>query len=80
MPTAHPASSAQRWNQRVNRPPTRAGSVWRIQIPPSSWKLMATVLSIVRTKASAPTFTSSETSLETFISWAGVASGLMKSL
>ena len=49
-------------------------------MPPSSWKLMATVLSMVRTKTSAPTFTSSETSLETLVSCAGVASGLMKSL
>ena len=49
-------------------------------MPPSSWKLIATVLSMVRTKTSAPTFTSSETSLETLVSCAGVASGLMKSL
>lgn len=49
-------------------------------MPPSSWKLMATVLSMVRTKTRAPTFTRSETSLETFVSCAGVASGLMKSL
>ena len=41
---------------------------------------MATVLSMVRTKASAPTFTSRDTSFETFVSCAGVASGLMKSL
>ncbi len=80
MPTAQPASSAHRWNQRVNRPPTSAGNVWRIQMPPSSWKLIATVLSIVRTKISAPTLTSSETNLETWASCFGVASGLMKSL
>ena len=80
MPTAQPASSAQRWNQRVNRPPTSEGKVCRIQIPPRSWKLIATVLSIVSTKTSAPTFTRSDTSLETLVSCAGVASGLMKSL
>ena len=57
-----------------------AGKVCRIQIPPSSWKLIATVLSMVRTKTSAPTFTTSETSLETAVSCAGVASGLMRSL
>lgn len=41
---------------------------------------MATVLSIVRTKTSAPTFTSRDTSLEILVSCSGVASGLMKSL
>ena len=40
-------------------------------MPPSSWKLIATVLSMVRTKTSAPTFTSSETSLETLVSCCG---------
>ena len=40
-------------------------------MPPSSWKLIATVLSMVRTKTSAPTFTSSETSLETLVSCVG---------
>ncbi|CAM5279303.1 hypothetical protein SGLAM104S_01382 [Streptomyces glaucescens] len=49
-------------------------------MPPSSWKLMATVLSMVRTKASTTTFTSSDTSLETLVSCSGVASLRMKSL
>ena len=80
MPANQPTSSAQRWNQRVNRPATSAGKVWRIQMPPSSWKLMATVLSMLSTKTSAPNFTTRETSLETRVSCSGVASGFRKSL
>lgn len=49
-------------------------------MPPRSWKLIATVLSMPSTKISAPTFTSSETSLETLVSSSGVAFGRRKSL
>jgi hypothetical protein len=44
MPASQPASRAQRWNHRVNRPNTSDGNVCRIQIPPSSCRLMENVL------------------------------------
>ena len=54
MPTAQPMISAKRWNQRVYRPTTTAGKVCRIQIPPSSCKLIENVLLSARAKPSAP--------------------------
>ncbi len=57
-----------------------AGNVCRIQIPPSSWKLMAFCLSRVSTNTSANAFTTSDASLETRASSAGVASFFSHSL
>ncbi len=68
--------SARRWNQRVYKPITMAGRVCRIQIPPSSCRLIENVLF----SSSAPTFISSEASWATRVSWAGVAFGLSSSL
>ena len=52
-----------------------AGNVWRIQIPPSSWRLMAKLLSRPMTKTSAPNLTTSDAIFDTRASSAGVAPG-----
>src|SRR5580658_1185567 len=80
MPASQPASSAQRWNQRVNRPPTSAGKVCRIQMPPSSCRLIENVWGSSTANSSAPSLTTSEVHWETLVSWWGVASGLRNSL
>ena len=49
-------------------------------MPPRSWKLIAFCLSSVSTKTSANALTTSDISLETLASCAGVASGLSHSL
>ena len=49
-------------------------------MPPRSWKLIAFCLSSVSTKISANAFTSSDISLETLASCAGVASFFNHSL
>ncbi len=56
------------------------GKVCRIQMPPSSWKLIAFCLSSSSTNTSANSLTTSEASLETLASCAIVASGLSHSL
>src|SRR5690349_3882853 len=63
MATAQPAIRAQWWNQRVYRPITMAGKVCRIQIPPSSCRLIENVLLSASTKIRAPSLTTSETPL-----------------
>jgi len=65
MAAAQPVSRAHRWNQRVYRPATIDGKVCRIQMPPSSWRLMEKVLLSASTKSRAPALTSSETSCAT---------------
>src|SRR6266581_408079 len=80
MPASQPASSAQRWNHRVNRPKTSEGKVCRIQMPPSSCRLMENVLGSSSANSSAPTLTSSETHCETCVWSLGVASDLKNSL
>ena len=72
--------SAKRWNQRVYRLITTAGKVCRIQIPPSSCRLIENVLFSSSAKPSAPTFMNSEASRATRVSWAGVAWGRKSSL
>jgi hypothetical protein len=44
IPDAQPVISAKRWNQLVYRLITIAGKVCRIQIPPSSCRLIENVL------------------------------------
>src|ERR1700684_2825443 len=80
IPASHPVSSAQRSNQRVNRPPTSIGKTCRIQMPPSSWRLMAKVCGSSTAKYSAPSLTTSDAHLATRVSSAGLASGLKNSL
>src|SRR5580704_4864227 len=76
IPASQPASSAQRWNQRVNRPPTIIGKVCRIQMPPSSCRLMANVCGSSMANSSAPNFTTSEAHCDTRVSSRGDADGL----
>src|SRR5581483_5034742 len=76
---SQPASRAQRWNQRVNSPTAMEGKVCRIQMPPSSCRLIAFWVFIPSTNASAPNLTTSEAILETVASSCGVAFGRMKS-
>src|SRR5690349_16755860 len=80
MPASHPAKSAYRWNQRVKRPLTMAGKVCRIQMPPSSCRLMEKVLGNSIANSSAPTLTVREAHCETFVSSLGPASGWKNSL
>ena len=80
IPTAQPMTSANRWNHRVYRPTTIAGKICAIQIPPSSCRLIENVLFSASTKASAPTFMTSEASRATRVSSAGVAFGRRSSL
>jgi hypothetical protein len=80
MPPSHPASSAHRWNQRVNSPNTIEGKVCRIQMPPSSCRLMENVLGSVTANSSAPSLTSSDAHWDTLVSRCGLASGLRNSL
>src|SRR5215469_12222983 len=73
-------TKAHRWNQRVYRPITIAGNVWRIQMPPSSCRLIENFGLSASTKTSAPTLTSSDTNWATLVSWAGLALGLTNAL
>src|SRR5690349_16397488 len=80
IPASHPAKSAYRWNQRVNRPLTMAGKVCRIQMPPSNCRLMENVLGSETANSSAPILTVSDAHCETLVSSRGLASGWKNSL
>src|ERR1700760_4720362 len=79
IPASQPGSNAQRWNQRVYRPPTSIGNVCKIQIPPSSCRLIENVCGSSTAKYSAPSFTASEAHWETRVSSRGLASGFKNS-
>src|SRR5215831_15001287 len=76
MRASHPANSAYRWNQRVKIPRTMVGKVCRIQMPPSSCRLMENVLGSSIANSSAPILTTSDTHWETLVCRCGLASGL----
>src|ERR1700677_740266 len=80
IPANQPASSAQRWNQRVYRPPIIITAICDIHTPPSSCRLMANVCGSSTAKNSAPSFTVRDDHWATLVSSLGLASGLKNSL
>jgi hypothetical protein len=64
----------------VYGPTTMVGKVCRIQMPPSSWKLIAFCLSSSSTNTRAKSVTTSEASFETLASCSTVPSGLSHSV
>src|SRR5471032_1178732 len=75
MPTAQPVNSERAPNQPKNRPKTTAGKVCKIHMPPNSCKSSANLVGKNRMNASAPTLTTSDTSLATLASPAGDTAG-----
>src|SRR5215472_3377911 len=80
MPASQPVSSAQRWNQRVKSPPIIIGASCRIQMPPSSCRLIEKVLGSSMANSSAPILTTSEAHCDIRVCSRGLASGLKNSL
>src|SRR5689334_2111685 len=80
MPVSQPTRSAYRWNQRVKSPLTMAGKVCRIQMPPSSCRLMEKVLGSPIANSSAPILTVSDAHCETRVCKRLSAAGWRNSL